>query len=49
MTPELTPEEQQGQTELIVLAIILGIAMLLIYRNRDMIKKWFDDAVKCIR
>jgi hypothetical protein len=40
-----TPETQDEDFEMILLAIAIIASFLLGYRNRDRIKSWFDGAL----
>lgn len=43
MTGDATTVEQEDNSELILLAIVIVAALILGYKNREKIKKWYDD------
>jgi hypothetical protein len=42
---EPTPENTEEDYELLILAILVIASFILGIRNRDKIKKWFDDNI----
>jgi hypothetical protein len=46
---ETTPESQEEDFEMVLLAIMVIASLLLGFKNRTKIKKWFDDLIGKIK